>query len=98
MAVGDVVSGISSATGVLAFTPAVGVEVIILAGVGGNTSHYQGVSNSAGNTSQSAFPFSGTISAGGRNPLNIRVAINNTNFWYMQSNNYVPAYTGIQIK
>ena len=89
MAIGDVVAGIAAVTGVISFQPAAGVECIILSSAGGNTSNYVGVYSAAGNSSQVNFSTSGTAAHGARNGLNLRIAINNTVYFYASSNNYV---------
>jgi len=98
MAVGDVVNGIlQAASGALNFQPAAGVECVIMHCSGGNTSMGNGLADGT-YTSRSDYSFSGTSAQGGRNPHNLKLCINNTNYLYCQANSYPPAYSGIQIK
>lgn len=86
MAVGDVVSGTSSSA--LSFQPSSGVEVMILscfAYQSGYPAIYYGLNNS---TNQFDSPL---------NITNIKIAINNTNYFYIAGGS-TKGYTGIQIK
>ncbi len=97
MAVGDVVNGINAASGTFNFQPAVGVECVILTCSGGNTSMGNGITNGTA-VSRTDYSFSGTSAQGGRNPHNMKLCINNTNYLYTATNTYPSAYSGIQIK
>lgn len=98
MAVGDVVNGIlQAASGTINFQPAAGVECIIFTCSGGNTSAGNGLTDGT-YTSRSDFSSSGTNAYGGRNPHNLKLCVNNTNYLYAAANNYPPAYSGVQIK
>ena len=86
MAVGDVVSGWSSSA--LSFQPSSGVEVMIVsvfAYQSGYPAFYLGLNNSQNQ-------WSSTYSI-----ENIKIAINNTNYFYI-SGGSTKGYTGIQIK
>jgi hypothetical protein len=97
MAVGDVVNQILGVTGRINFQPAANVEVVVLSCSGGNSGMYAGFTNGTV-FSDFNFSFGGTAANGARNSMNIKACVNNTTYFTITSNNYVPAFSGIQTK
>jgi len=97
MVVGDVVSGQSTAAGVsLTFQPAVSVEVAITSAFGGVNSFYVALSDGVLNSVVNMNDVSTTV--GQRNPLNIKMMVNNSLYLLTYANSYPAAFSGIQIK
>jgi len=96
MAVGDVVNAIGSATGDFTYTPAAGVEVMVLSVLGSANGQAWLARVAAPAQSGRLYIQQGTIFQ----PigLNVKMAINNTIYLQVNSNTYPAAFSGIQIK
>lgn len=91
MAAGDIVSGLATGGGTLNFTPAAGVEIMLLS-VASHSYVRFGLYNGAifGGCQ-------GTASNGGWEMANVKIGITNTNYLQIYSDTD-RSYSGIQIK
>ena len=96
MAGGDVVSAVSAGAGIsLNFQPSAGSEVMILSCMGRTTTFTIGLYD--GVTAVNS-DFDENTSIGNRNPLNIKVAVNNSIYLTIYVSATGAGFTGIQIK
>jgi|TARA_R110002110_G_scaffold98364_1_gene251815 hypothetical protein len=95
MAVGDVISATYVDGGATTFVPAAGIEIMVTAGLGRNTSVSFGISDG---TITAYSDYDENTSIGGRNAGNIKLGITNTYYVYFNGNSGNVGFTGIQIK
>jgi len=94
MAVGDIIAGISSSNTLLVFQPAVSTEYMVTAAGNDGTAGFPRIYNGLADVT-----FSGNAnSQGGNSCVNMKIFINNANYFYLRANGSISAYTGIQIK
>jgi len=94
LAVGDVVSSNNGAvTGRIDYQPAAGVEILVTALFG-----YNSTSHNVGLTDGAASSYPNTTTSVDYAVLSTKIGITNSLYIFVQGNTQVPAFSGIQIK
>jgi len=91
MASGDIVSGILATSGIHTFQPAVGVSVV-LTWVGTSNASFIGLSDGV-NIAQARGEYNNAFAANS----GLKIFINNTNYFYSDTNSSNAGWSGIQL-
>jgi len=94
MAVGDIIVGLSSSNTLLVFQPAVGTSYLITAAGNDGTAGMPRIYNGANDVAFTGY----TTTQGGTSTVDMKIFINNANYFYLRANGFISCYSGIQIQ